>query len=89
MNSTEEIQENLKFLDVEDSNVVAYTLNGSAVNDYWNNIAVMFNSNKEAVDVNIPEGEWVVVVNGEKAGVEALAEVSGSKVTVPAQSSNV
>lgn len=89
MNSTEEIQENLKFLDVEDSNVVAYTLNGSAVNDYWNNIAVMFNSNKEAVDVNIPEGEWVVVVNGEKAGVEALAEVSGSKVTVPAQSSYV
>ena len=42
MNSTKEIQNNLKFLDVTEKNVVAYTLNGKAVGDSWNTIAVIF-----------------------------------------------
>ena len=89
MNNTSDIQANLNFLDVEDANVVAYTLNGEEVGDAWDEIAVLFNSNKEDVKVTLPSEDWVVVVNGETAGVTSLGEVEGNVVTIPAQSSYV
>ena len=85
MNTTSEIQSSLNFLDVKDSNVVAYTLNGEQTNDSWNNIAVIFNSNNNEVEVELPSSDWTVVVNGEKAGVESLGTIDGNKVVVPAK----
>ena len=89
MNSTKEIQDNLKFLDVVEKNVVAYTLNGKAVGDSWNTIAVIFNANNRAVEVTVPDNQWVVVVDQNTAGIKQLKTVSGSKVTVPANSTYV
>ncbi len=89
MNSTKEIQDNLKFLDVAEKNVVAYTLDGKAVGDSWNTIAVIFNANNKSVDVTIPDNQWAVVVDQNTAGTKQLKTVSGSKVTVPANSTYV
>ena len=89
MNSTKEIQNNLKFLDVTEKNVVAYTLNGKAVGDSWNTIAVIFNANNRAVEVTVPDNQWAVVVDQNTAGTKQLKTVSGSKVTVPANSTYV
>ena len=89
MNSTKEIQNNLKFLDVTEKNVVAYTLNGKAVGDSWNTIAVIFNANNKSVDVTIPDNQWAVVVDQNTAGTKQLKTVSGSTVTVPANSTYV
>ena len=93
MNTTKDIQQNLKFLekgkDFNGDNVVAYTLNGSAVNDSWNKIAVIFNSSNKDVEVTLPSEKWTVVVNENKAGVNKLEEVKDSKVIVPAKSSYV
>ncbi|MGG5461254.1 type I pullulanase [Clostridium sp. B9] len=93
MNSAKDIQNNLTFLEkgkhFNKDNIVAYTLNGKNVGDKWNDMAVIFNANKEPVEVTLPMEDWAVVVNGEKAGTEKLAEVKGNKVNVPAQSSYV
>lgn len=89
MSTTEDIANNLKYLDVQDSNVIAYTLNGSAVGDKWNTIAVLFNSNDSEVSVTLPSENWVAVVNGEAAGTKALETINGSVVTIPAKSSYV
>lgn len=89
MNSTKEIQDNLKFLDVAEKNVVAYTLNGKVVGDSWNTIAVIFNANNRAVEVTVPDNQWAVVVDQNTAGTKQLKTVSGSKVTVPANSTYV
>lgn len=93
MNSTEDIQNNLTFLtegtDFTGKNVVAYTLKGTSVGDSWENIAVVFNANKEDVEVTLPTSDWTVVVDGAKAGVEELAKITGNKVTVPAGTSYV
>lgn len=93
MDSTKDIQANLKFLkngvDFYGSNVIAYTLNGKAVGDVWDNMVVMFNSGDKDVDVNLPgDKEWIVVLDSEKAGVENLGTVKG-KITVPAKGSYV
>lgn len=89
MNSTKEIQNNLKFLDVTEKNVVAYTLNGKAVGDSWNTIAVIFNANNRAVEVTVPDNQWAVVVDQNTTGTKQLKTVTGSKVTVPANSTYV
>ena len=89
MNTTSDIQSSLNFLNVTDANVVAYTLDGNNVNDSWENIAVIFNSNEESVEVELPSDDWTLVVNGEKAGVESLGTVEGNKVVVPAKASYV
>ena len=89
MNTTSDIQSSLNFLDVTDSNVIAYTLNGEQTNDSWNNIAVIFNSNNNEVEVELPSNDWTIVVNGEKAGVELLGTIEGNKVVVPAKASYV
>ena len=89
MNTTSDIQSSLNFLKVTDANVVAYTLDGNNVNDSWENITVIFNSNEESVEVELPSDDWTIVVNGEKAGVESLGTVEGNKVVVPAKASYV
>ena len=89
MSTTEDIANNLKYIDVQDSNVIAYTLNGSAVGDKWNTIAVLFNSNDAEVSVTLPSENWVAVVNGEAAGTKALETINASVVTIPAKSSYV
>ena len=89
MNTTADIQAGLNFIDVTDSNVVAYTLDGKQTNDSWDNIAVIFNSNDSEVEVELPSSDWTIVVNGEKAGVESLGTVDGNKVVIPAKASYV
>ena len=90
LNSTSDINSNLKFLNVEDTNVVAYTLdNNSSVNDDWNNIAVIFNANDTETKVTLPSNDWVVVVNEKNAGTAALSVVEGNTVTVPSKASYV
>ncbi|ELC8441393.1 type I pullulanase [Clostridium perfringens] len=93
MNTSKDIQNNLMFLEKGKSftndNVVAYTLNGENVGDSWKDIAVIFNANKEPVEITLPMKDWAVIVNGNKAGTQKLDEIKGNKVHVPAQSSYV
>ncbi|MGL5647586.1 MAG: type I pullulanase [Clostridium sp.] len=93
MNSTDDIQKSLKFLEkgkeFKEDNVVAYTLNGEKVNDKWKDIAVVMNANKEEVEITLPSKEWEVVVDGDKAGVTSLKTIKEDKVKVPGQSSYV
>ena len=49
---------------------------------------VIFNPRKEATTVNLPEGEWTIYIQGDKAGTEALGTAEGS-VSVDAISTTV
>ena len=93
MNSEEDIQNNLKFLengkDFNGNNVVAYILNGAAVGDNWGNIAVMFNASDKDVDVTLPMDDWTLIVNKDKAGVDEIEKVKGNKITLPANTSYI
>lgn len=93
MDSNKDIQKNIDFLekgkDFKEDNIVAYTISGKKVKDKWDDIAVIFNANKEEVEVKLPSENWVVVVNGEKAGVKELDTIKGNKVKVPGNTSYV
>ena len=50
---------------------------------------VLFNGGTAPQSVSLPGAGWVVVVDGERAGQEALWEVPGSEVSIPARTSLV
>lgn len=57
--------------------------------DEWDTMAVLNNDSDVAKEITIPVQTraatgWVVIANGESAGVTSLGEVSGSVVNVPA-----
>lgn len=87
--SNELIQKHLKFLDVKDSNVVAYTLTGNAGGDKWKEILVVFNGNANDRQINAPEGEWVIALNDTKIDERGLGKITGNNLTVPARSAMV
>ncbi len=75
-------------------NMVAYTLeNVLTPEKEWKTVALLFNSNDtaEVVTLTPPESgtlkaEWVVIINGEKAGLEPLGTISGLDIEVPPKS---
>lgn len=76
MTTTEQVQNNLTFLETENDKTVAYTINNSPNGESAESIFVAYNANTEEVVLEIPEGNWNVYVNGEKAGTEIIETVS-------------
>ena len=56
-------------------NTAAFLIDGSLFS--------FFNANDEAVQMQLPEGKWNVLVNGKKAGTQVLETVSGSVCVAP------
>ena len=79
------VRENLKFLDMPEK-IVAYRVNGAAVNDSWRNIIVILNASRADTEVNIPEGNYTIVCCDGVINENGLGNLQGSKVIVDAQS---
>ncbi|WP_156285922.1 type I pullulanase [Oceanivirga salmonicida] len=84
MQDFETIDKNFKVLKDEDF-IIAYTLNG---NDF---IYVIYNANKESKEINIPNGQYTVLVKDGKAnskGIENI-KISDGKIKINGISSLV
>lgn len=89
MQTAEEVTANITQLAGLADEVLGFQINASAVEgEKADSILVYFNPNAEATEITLPEGKWNVYVNGEDAGTEVLAKVSGT-VTVDAISAMV
>ncbi|MEI9809113.1 MAG: hypothetical protein WDO16_15325 [Bacteroidota bacterium] len=62
MRTTEQIVANLEFMDKLPAGLIAYTINGEAVNDTWKNILVLFNGNTDKKEFTLPSGSWKVAI---------------------------
>lgn len=90
MSTTAAVQKNLTFLKTG-NNVIAYSLNGSAVKDNWQSIVVVHNPNTGVAKINLPsKGNWRIVVQGSIAGVKAIKTLrSANSISVPGESTLV
>lgn len=65
MESSKIIQENLYFLkkgnEFNSDKVVSFRINGNMVNDNYKDIIVIYNANKESIDITLPEGKWTLI----------------------------
>lgn len=78
MTTAEEVQENLKFMTDLPANVVGYTIENSPNGEVADSLMVIYNANKDAIDVTLPEGNWNIYINGESAGCNILDRVEDS-----------
>lgn len=79
------VRKHLEFLPVQDC-LVAFRLKGNPKGDSWKNITVILNSAKQARSVDIPQGNYTVVCRDGVINEAGLCTVTGSQVSVPAQS---
>lgn len=89
MTSTEMVQKHLEFLAVEDSNLIAYSIKDNANGDSWKNILVVYNGNATYKTLDIPNGSWKVVLDGEKVNEDGLGTINASQLTVSGRSAMV
>ena len=83
--TAEGVREALQFQEVNQPGVVAYTLGEHANGDSWKKIMVIFNGNRKAVTVSLPEGTWVPVCKDGRIYLDGKGSVQG-KTTVSASS---
>lgn len=91
MPTAEMVQQHLSFLDVNEPNVVAYTIQDNANGDSWEQILVIYNGNRKAVSIDIPSKDWQAAVYKDKINLKGIPGmlISNAKFEVPASSAAV
>ena len=91
----DKVREHLEFLPTMDAQgvqqncMVAFHLKNLAGIDTWKNIVVIYNFNKEAKTIGIPEGDYTVACRNGVINEEGLGHVSDKDVLVDGQSALV
>jgi pullulanase len=89
MPSTQMIQSNLKFLETNDPNIIAYQISNNANGDGWKNILVVLNGNGADKKVNIPPGNWTLAADGDTINESGIKQISSGDMPVAATSAYV
>jgi pullulanase len=82
MTTTAAIQKNLQFLDTDSELLVGYTINGSAVGDEWSRICVFFNGADTSQDMELPAGNWKIVLMDGNIDTEGLGSSKGGAFSI-------
>ena len=86
MPTTEMIQQHLKFLDFpEGSLLVGYTISDNANGDSWKDILVLFNGNQVDKPIDLPAGNWTMVLRGGEIDEGSKIQAKG-QVKIPGSS---
>lgn len=88
LGSADKVRRHLEFLPGGDC-LVAFRLKDNAGGDKWKNIIVALNSAKEPRTVTVPEGSYTIVCRDGVIDEGGMGTVSGTVVTVPAQSAMI
>ncbi|HPE69953.1 MAG TPA: type I pullulanase [Thermotogota bacterium] len=78
LSSPDAIRGQLELLDAKNFRVAAIRLDGTACNDAWQDVVVVYNGGVDAFAFTLPQGEWQVMVDGQTAGQVPLRTVSGT-----------
>lgn len=89
MDNADDIRENLRFLDVKERNVVAYTIDCSSLNDKLKKIMVVFNANKDKLNINLPSGIWKLIANENEINENGIEENITNNILVSGRSANI
>ena len=80
MTEAGQIQKNINFYTEYATGIVAYYIEGAAVNDKWNFIVVIFNGNSEKVTITLPEGNYRLMADSSQITEEGIGELVSGEV---------
>ncbi|MGL6266744.1 MAG: hypothetical protein ACRC2O_02420, partial [Chitinophagaceae bacterium] len=84
MTRAELISRNIIFQEKVPSQLVAYTINGAAVNDQWKKIFLVFNGSTHSSGIKIPAGKWKIFIADN--AVKVLKPITGTLTVKPSAS---
>lgn len=87
--TAEMIQQHLKFIDVKQANVIAYTLSDHVNGESWKDILVILNGNRNAVSIEIPQGEWNVICHDGLINLNGIKQIKTSSFTIAPSSASI
>lgn len=86
MTTAEDVAKYLVFDNVNEPNLISYSLKNHANGDPWNEIKLVFNGSNDAKTVKIPGGEWLVIARDGNLVAEGIGKIKGGKITVEPRS---
>ncbi len=82
MTTTEQVAKHIVFDNVKEPNLVSYSIKDSANGDVWKEIKLVFNGSKEAREIKVKKGEWIIVAQDGKLNADGLGTTKGGKLIV-------
>lgn len=73
-----DVSEHVSIVDDTTGSLTAFYLTGGLEGETADAMYIVFNPDAEGKEITLPDGEWNVYINGENAGTEVLATVSGT-----------
>ena len=82
LTTADDIARHLVFDKTTVPNLISYSIKDNAGGDEFKEIKLVFNGGDEAVEVNIPKGDWVVLAEDGNIAADGLGTTKGGKTTV-------
>ncbi|MDR1984703.1 MAG: type I pullulanase [Prevotellaceae bacterium] len=76
MSAASDVRKNLKFIKTE-RNFIAYLIDGKANKNVWEDIVVILNGNRNAIDFKLLEGRWKILCHDGKIDLNGILTVQG------------
>lgn len=81
MTSAEDVENSIKTNN--NGSLLSFEIAGNVNGEQSDGLFVIFNPKNEFANVELPEGDWTVYINGENAGTEPLSAASGTVTVDP------
>ncbi len=78
LTTAEDVNATVTPIEHDNSRVLCFQIAGGINGETAESMYVIFNADSAAADVTLPEGNWNIYVNSEKAGTEVLGSVEGT-----------
>ncbi|HJV78055.1 MAG TPA: type I pullulanase [Paludibacter sp.] len=85
----EMVQQHLRFINMQKPNVVAYMLSNHVNDEIWKDILVIYNGNRKAVAVEIPEGEWNLICHDGQINLNGISQIDKTTFVVAPSSASI
>ncbi|MBD5369393.1 MAG: type I pullulanase [Bacteroides sp.] len=89
MTTAEQVTRHLKFDDVNEPNLISYSLIDNANGDEWKEIKLIFNGADEERVVKVNKADWTVIAHDGQINADGLTTARGGKVTVAPRSATI
>ncbi|HXK75483.1 MAG TPA: type I pullulanase [Bacteroidaceae bacterium] len=82
MGNADLVRKYLKFLPVDENEVVAFKINGEAVGDSWKEIVVILNGRNKTTRISVPTGIYTTVCANGHIDLKGINKISGEHIDV-------
>lgn len=82
MTTAEDVAKHIVFDQVEEPNVISYSIVDNANGDEWEEIKLVFNGSDKPYTAQVPAGNWTVVARDGKIKAEGMGASKGGNVKV-------